>query len=123
MARAPRRDGPDTWHHVMNRGIARRTMFEREPDMEFFLGQLGEAVDRGEIEVHAFSLLNTHYHLLVRSPAGELHKAMQRVQTEYSRWFNRGRRRDLRTSRHGIARRGPRRDAPDRVRPGPAVAL
>ena len=23
MPRSPRTDGPDTWHHVMNRGIAR----------------------------------------------------------------------------------------------------
>ncbi len=38
--------------------------------------------------------MTTHYHLLVRSPIGQLGYAMQRVQTEYSRWFNRGRRRD-----------------------------
>jgi hypothetical protein len=78
----------------MNRGIARRTMFERREEIEVFLEQLGAACIRGEIEVHAFCVLTTHYHLLVRSPRGELGVAMQRVQTEYSRWFNRRRRRD-----------------------------
>lgn len=78
----------------MNRGIARRTMFERREDVEVFLEGLGEACSRGELEVHAYCVLTTHYHLLVRSPAGSLATAMQRVQTEYSRWFNRARKRD-----------------------------
>lgn len=69
-------------------------MFEREADMTVFLEHLGAACKRGEIEVHAFAVLTTHYHMLVRSPVGRLKDAMQRVQTEYSRWFNRGRRRD-----------------------------
>lgn len=94
MARLPRCDGPDTWHHVMNRGIARRTLFENAADIRYFLAQLAWAVRRGEIEVHAYSILTTHYHLLVRSPIGQLGRVMQQVQTKYSRRFNRGRRRD-----------------------------
>ncbi len=94
MARKPRNDAPGHWFHVMNRGIARRTFFETKEDMGVFLEQLGTVSDRGELEVHAFALMTTHYHLLVRSPIGQLGHAMQRVQTEYSRWFNRGRRRD-----------------------------
>lgn len=78
----------------MNRGIARRTIFETRSDMERFLELLAQASQRGEIEVHAYALLTTHYHLLVRSPIGALSAAMQRVQTAYSRAFNRGRRRD-----------------------------
>ena len=94
MARKPRSDRQGGWFHVMNRGIARRTLFERRQDMTVFLGHLGEACARGEIEVHAFSIMPNHYHLLVRNREGGLGKAMQRVQTEYSRWFNRSRRRD-----------------------------
>ena len=94
MARKPRNDSPGTWFHVMNRGIARRTLFETAADIRFFLDQLGEATARGELEVHAFALMTTHYHLLVRSPNAKLGVAMQRVQTEYSRSFNRGRKRD-----------------------------
>jgi hypothetical protein len=30
MTRSERDDAPDTWHHVMNRGIAKRTLFETE---------------------------------------------------------------------------------------------
>jgi hypothetical protein len=103
MPRRPRHDEPDTWHHVYNRGIARRTLFERAADIRLFLAQVARAVRRGEIELHAYAVLTTHYHLLVRTRDGDLARAMLRVQTAYSRRFNRDRRRDgpLVRSRYG----------------------
>ncbi len=94
MPRRPREDAPDTWHHVMNRGIARRTLFETDKDRRFFLAAIAREVRAGRIEVHAFSLMLTHFHLLVRSVTGELSKSMRIVQNRYSRYFNRTRRRD-----------------------------
>lgn len=94
MARLPRLDQPGTWHHVMNRGIARRTVFEDVRDVRYFLSRLAYAVRAGRIEVHAFCLLTTHFHLLVRSPEGLLSRAIGEAVNDYVRWFNRGRRRD-----------------------------
>ena len=94
MPRIPRFDCADCWHHVMNRGIARRTLFENELDMRTFLSRLARRVRAGKIELHAYCILTTHYHLLVRSPTGELSAAMCELHREYSRWFNRTRRRD-----------------------------
>jgi REP element-mobilizing transposase RayT len=87
-------DGPGLWHHVMNRGIARRTLFENEQDLRNFLARLARIIRDGRIEVHAYCALTTHFHLLARSPVGELSSAMQTLQNGYSRWFNRSRRRD-----------------------------
>ncbi len=94
MARNPRWDPPGSWHHVMNRGIARRSLFECRGDIRYFLACLARAVRRGQIEVHAWCVLTTHFHLLVRSPTGELSAAMRRVQNAYVRRFNRARKRD-----------------------------
>ena len=94
MPRRPRHDAPDTWHHVMNRGIARRTLFETDEDRRFFLSLVAREVRAGRIEVHAFCLLLTHFHLLIRSVTGQLSEAMRRIQNRYSRWFNRTRKRD-----------------------------
>ncbi|HNP16703.1 MAG TPA: transposase [Terrimesophilobacter sp.] len=103
MPRRSRDDHPDAWHHVFNRAIARRTMFERREDFRYFLACLARAARRGDIEVHAYCLMGTHYHLLLRSPSGRLAEAMHGVQLAYSRWFNRSRRRDgsLVRSRYG----------------------
>jgi REP element-mobilizing transposase RayT len=94
MARRPREDGPDSWHHVINRGIAKRPLFEDEHDVRYFLSRLAREVRRGRLELHAWSILTTHFHLLVRSPRGELSEALRRAQNEYSRHFNRRHRRD-----------------------------
>lgn len=94
MARRPRRDEPGSWHHVVNRAIAKRPYFETRSDKRYFLARLASEVRDGCLEVHAFCLMTTHYHLLVRSPRGELSSAMRRVQNAYSRHFNRRRRRD-----------------------------
>jgi len=94
MARSPRSDTPGSRHHVMNRGVARRTLFENIADIRFFLSRLAREVRAGNIEVHAFCILTTHFHLLLRSPVGELSGAMRRVQLSHVRRFNRTRRRD-----------------------------
>ena len=77
----------------MNRGLARRTVFETRQDVRAFLARLALCVRRGELEVHAYCVLTTHYHLLVRS-RGKLSEGLRRVQNDYVRWFNRARRRD-----------------------------
>ncbi|MFT5289518.1 MAG: REP element-mobilizing transposase RayT [Planctomycetota bacterium] len=94
MARRPRADTPGSWHHVINRAIAKRPYFEARSDKRYFLARLAFEVRAGRLEVHAFCLMTTHFHLLVRSPIGELSEAMRRIQCAYSRFFNRRRRRD-----------------------------
>jgi len=78
----------------MNRGAARRPVFENRADMRTFRAQVARAVRRGEIEVHAFCLLLNHFHLLVLSREGRLSHAMQRITNAYVRRFNRRRKRD-----------------------------
>jgi len=94
VPRRPRRDSPGTLHHVTNRGIAKRTIFERVGDTRYFLSRVAHAVRRGELKVHAYSCVTTHFHLFVESPIGRMATAMRRIQGEYSRYFNRSRRRD-----------------------------
>lgn len=94
MTRPARIDSPGTWHHLANRGIARRTLFETDRDIRTFLALVASEVRAREVEVHAYSIMTTHYHLLLRSTSGNLSRVMQRIQNRYSRWFNRARHRD-----------------------------
>ena len=59
-----------------------------------FLSLLAREVRRETLEIHAWCVLTTHYHLLVRSPTGDVSGAMERIQRGYSRRFNREERRD-----------------------------
>lgn len=94
MVRRPREDAPGMWHHVFNRGLSHRTVFETRALARFFLSRVALAVRRGEIELHAFVLMTTHFHFLLRSPMGELSVALQRIESEFAVRFNRQRGRD-----------------------------
>ena len=54
-----------------------------------FFDVLDETVQRRGIEVHAYALMPNHYHLLLRSPSGNLSRAMQDINGNYSRRLNR----------------------------------
>jgi hypothetical protein len=91
---APRGDSPGTWHHVLDRGLARRPIFETREDVRRLLALLACQARRGTIEVHSYSILTTHFHALVRSLTGELSHVMMEVESSFVRWFNRRRGRD-----------------------------
>jgi hypothetical protein len=59
-----------------------------------FLGLLARAVHKGLVEVHAYSVLSTHFHLLVGSAEGTIAQGVGWVEDLYARYFNRTRERD-----------------------------
>ncbi|MFT7620712.1 MAG: putative transposase [Planctomycetota bacterium] len=93
MPRRSRLDEPEAHHHVMNRAIGRRTLFESRRDMRVFLFLLAREVRRGSIRVFSYCLMATHFHIYIESTLGDLSSCMLRIQTTYSHYFNRGRRR------------------------------
>ncbi|HSL74387.1 MAG TPA: transposase [Ilumatobacteraceae bacterium] len=88
MGRPRRNDFEGAWHHLMNRGSDRQDIFSDGVDHRHFLSLVGETVDRGLMEVHAHCEMTNHFHLLVRSPRGEISSAMHRLESEYARWYN-----------------------------------
>jgi REP element-mobilizing transposase RayT len=94
MARTTREDFPGAWHHVMNRGRNREKIIIDDNDTVAFLFAIHNTIDRYGIEVHAFSLMPNHYHLLVRTPLGNLSLAMKHLGSVYTLEFNRRHKRD-----------------------------
>lgn len=67
MPRPLRTDTPGSLHHITNRGVAHRTVFESRREVRFFLSRIAKVVRRGWIELHAYCILPNHFHVLVRS--------------------------------------------------------
>ncbi len=73
----------------MHRGARRAPIFTVEDHCLRFLQILGEVVDRFAFEIHAYSLMPNHYHLLVRTPEGNLSRGMRHLNSTYTQWLNR----------------------------------
>jgi len=88
MARPLRVNIADGWYHVMHRGIERRDIFVDARDRRHFLSLLEEVCVRYRFRVHAYCLLNNHYHGIIQTPDANLSQGMQWFGLSYSSWFN-----------------------------------
>lgn len=88
MARPLRIEFPGAWYHVMNRGARRSDVFLNDKDRTSFLTLLNDIVDTFHIEIHAYCLMNNHYHLLIHTPEGNLGQAMRHLNGVYTQRFN-----------------------------------
>ncbi len=84
MARRPRLDPLNGWHHVFNRRPPGRALFRSDDDRRAFLELLAPLEPRFGVEVHAYALMDTHYHFLVRSRRRRLSAAMRDLQHRWS---------------------------------------
>jgi len=89
MARPLRIQYPGAWYHVMNRGASRQRIFIDENDRKDFLNLLGETSDMFTIQIHAYGLLDNHYHLLIHTPQGNISRSMRHLNGIYTQSFNR----------------------------------
>jgi len=67
MPRQARLDAPGALHHVMGRGIEGTSIFRTNKDREDFLTRLGALYEGELLSIHAWALLDNHFHLLIRT--------------------------------------------------------
>lgn len=89
MARPLRVDVPGGWYHVTARGNERKAIFRDDEDRRRFLDRVAEATERFGVNVHAYVLMDNHYHLLMKTPQANLSAAMQWLGVSYTVGFNR----------------------------------
>ena len=87
MTRPLRLEFENAWYHVMNRGSGRCDIFLTDGHRNKFLEIVSCAVDIFGIELHAYCLMNNHYHLLVKTPRGNLSRAMRHIHGVYIQRF------------------------------------
>lgn len=88
MARPIRLEFPDAIYHVTTRGNGGEDIFIDDQDRQQFLTVLGEVVFRAGWIVHAYVLMDNHYHLLIETPHGNLSRGMRQLNGVYTQRFN-----------------------------------
>jgi len=89
MARLPRLTLAGYPHHVIQRGNNRQAIFADRQDFEAMLALLAENAQKFGVAVHAYVLMDNHFHLLATPTTAEsLPLMMQAVGRSYVRYFN-----------------------------------
>ncbi len=89
MARLPRLALPGYPHHVIQRGNNRQAVFSCDEDRQYLLDLLAENAAGFRVAVHAYVLMDSHFHLLLTPETGDgVGQLMQAVGRRYVRYFN-----------------------------------
>ena len=89
MARLPRLTVPGYAHHLIQRGNNRQAIFASDADRQFLIDLLTEHARQCEVAVHAYVLMDNHFHLLATPATAQgLAQMMQAVGRRYVRYFN-----------------------------------
>ncbi len=88
MARPLRIEYPGAWYHVLNRGRRKEKIFFCDQDYEYFLELLGQVSNQFKAEVHAYSLMPNHYHIIISTPHGNISRIMRHINGVYTQYIN-----------------------------------
>lgn len=89
MPRPTKIEYEGAFHHVMNRGRHKKTIFREDNDFEVFLNILSEVSKKYSAVIHVYCLMSNHYHLLVETPKANLSQIMKHVNGLYTQRYNR----------------------------------
>lgn len=89
MARPLRLEFAGALYHITARGNARQAIYRDDVDRQRFLATLAHAVDRYGWLVHAYCLMDNHYHLLIETPKPTLARGMRHLNGTYTQAVNR----------------------------------
>jgi len=87
MPRKPRIE-KNGFYHIVNRGVARSSVYHNDEDFRKFLEIMDEASLEYDFKIYSFCLMNNHYHLLMEISKENLSVIMQKVNSRYSIYFN-----------------------------------
>jgi REP element-mobilizing transposase RayT len=93
MPRKARIDAPGALHHIIVRGIERKSIFRDDADRNSFVGRLGRVLGETGTACFAWALIPNHVHLLLRTGGTPVANVMRRLLTGHAVEFNRRHRR------------------------------
>jgi putative transposase len=80
MARKLRIEYAAAVYHVMARGNQGRDIYADDRNRKLWLTTLGEACEKTGWRIHAWVMMNNHYHLLLETPEANLVAGMKWLQ-------------------------------------------
>lgn len=92
MPRPLRTKSSSGFYHIIQRGIGKQVLFEENNDYCYFLKLLAQNKSEEAFELHAYCLMDNHFHLLIRSqqaPSQLMRKLLSKYATYYNKKYGR----------------------------------
>lgn len=89
MARPLRLEYAGAIYHVTSRGDCREPIYDDNEDRSRWLEIISQTCDRFNWRVHAYCLMDNHYHVVIETPDGNLSKGMRQLNGVYTQYYNR----------------------------------
>jgi putative transposase len=88
MARALRIQFEGAVYHITSRGNEKREIFKDDADRVRFLEILELSVSTYRVLLYCYILMESHYHLLVETPQGNMSEFMRHFNITYTSYYN-----------------------------------
>jgi len=75
-------------YHIIVKGIDGIEIFTDDVDRNKFLQLLQKMVNFHKVHLFSYVLMDTHFHLLLKTEEANLSQAMQLLNSSYAHWFN-----------------------------------
>jgi REP element-mobilizing transposase RayT len=89
MVRPLRIQYEGAFYHVISRGNAGRYLYMSGEDRDYFVRLLGRGAKKYEVEVYAYCVMGTHYHLLIQTIKANLSDFMHFLGSSYGSFITR----------------------------------
>ncbi|MFH0790215.1 MAG: transposase [Candidatus Omnitrophota bacterium] len=88
MPRQARLDYSGCYQHVMGRGIDGLNIFHKEADKQDFITRLKDIQKESSMQIHAWCIMDNHFHLLYQTGRTNLSEFMRKLLTGYAINYN-----------------------------------
>ena len=89
VGRRPRALAESGYYHITMRGNGKQILFEDAADHKVFLDYLSDALDKSQVDLHAWCLMSNHAHLVATDTENELSTVMRSLCARFAMRFNR----------------------------------
>jgi putative transposase len=88
MPRMARIESPGSLFHIMAHSIEGKNLFLDDQDRNEFLSRFAKGLTNCGFQCYAWTLMDNHYHLLIRSSELPLSKLMRSLNGGYAKYYN-----------------------------------
>jgi len=75
-------------YHIISKGVEGTNIFTDDVDRNKLLQLLQKMVSFHKVHLFSYALMDTHFHLLLKTEEANLSQAMQLLNSSYAHWFN-----------------------------------